>query len=760
MAVRHQNSSHVTGQPPSYYANNKLYKDAYSRTEWQTRTSRRIHDGFNITANYGLDAVTDDINSSPYSSPYYINGRFLSDNLVTQRGNSASVQGMKRLCIVPGTETRDDFADEDVETTLQMWQGKQIKFTIPYSGKVVGQTIRIRNTDMCTGILSIYLSAEENGRVLSETSVDLCNVSSDKFDHIELYSTQVIDQKANPRGKLYVRLEIWDEIELDNYSSNPFNTGKKIDIASTGKDNHYECVYRLADKNQPVEETYDYTRLPNRPLLGLIYSNSVSVPVDRLGNEKTGASVTDKGYRYDIFCVKGDNEAHLIIFDKEMQRVVEGTDITVDHRTENIQIAQCVDKKQNNWVYFVDGYSPLRRFKIGEWVASTVKSEATPHDPDCDPVIGASLIFFHNNRIYLSGFHDDPNLIQFSAIPDEEGPDFTTFPYRAYSPNMSPYLTSRNTPTAMVEYSSDQMMIIGKNFSSLFTTNVAIEAVTTPAKDSKAYPTQTSFFSDSVGVQSQGDICNYKGVLYSFDQKEGVRRFTGATWTVIPNDVSSYYDRVDMTKRRKLWGFSNKLYFNYTDAIDGKAKCLVWDMSMNYQQYPWFQDVDIPFCDVRFDETEELVGIHPDYPCIMSLYAEDVWRRLDTPITFERHTKYLSVPGSAGDMTVKRIHNKVLANSNRWWYVAYSTDKQKLRQTRGRDIWYRMPTYDTLIADEPVETPFPHQDIIEENAVFRFTLSHLRVRCSAIQEKVKCKTFRSQASLISTQIEIQIRPYN
>ena len=97
MALRFQNNPHVTGRVPSYYANNKQFKGSYAQNDVPGRTSRRIHDGFDLTRNYGLDTTSDDINSSPYSSPYYINGRYLADNLVFQRGNSSSVQGIKML---------------------------------------------------------------------------------------------------------------------------------------------------------------------------------------------------------------------------------------------------------------------------------------------------------------------------------------------------------------------------------------------------------------------------------------------------------------------------------------------------------------------------------------------------------------------------------------------------------------------------------------------------------------------------------------
>ena len=216
MATRWQNNPHPHGRVPIYYANNRQYPGAYAPTLSQTRVSRRIHDGFALTNNYGLDTTSDDVNSSLYSSPYYINGRYNSDNLTTQRANSASVQGNKYLLLPE--EYRDDgsdFSAEDMQTTIEMWQGKQIKFELPYNNKVVGNTISIKNTGGCTGILSIFFSTKPDALPIYETSVDLCKVSQDAFEHLKLYSNSVVKPLANPKGKLYVRMEIWDEISQE-----------------------------------------------------------------------------------------------------------------------------------------------------------------------------------------------------------------------------------------------------------------------------------------------------------------------------------------------------------------------------------------------------------------------------------------------------------------------------------------------------------------------------------------------------------------
>lgn len=834
MSWRYQNNPHAKGKNPSYYANNQTYPGSYARTDVPGRTSRRIHDGFDLTRNYGLDTTSDDINSSIYSSPYYINGRYLADNLVSQRGNSSSVQGIKMALFPDKYKRVADFSDSDIQTTLEMWQGKQIKFKIHYSGRLVGNTITLKNTEGCTGILSIYISDTEDGLPIYETAIDLCTVSQDKFEHRELYSITTVPATASPRKELFVRMEIWDEIKLppDQRSLNPFNTGKKIEIAASGIDNHQACVYRLQEKNRPVKEEYDYQYYPSVPLIGLIYSDWESVPVDRLDNMKTGATVSLNGYRYDIMCTKKEGEAEVIIYDREMNKIVQGTNISVDGRVEQLNIAQVTDTDKVTWVYYVDGYSPLQRFKIGEWNSSAfptgsadsvtaqidaetwynsdlgsasgtyiftyhnghweyneqeislatygislvgggpsegstitvlytvteggAKSVDSIQFVDARPVIGAKLIMFHNNRLYLAGFRNDPNLVQISAI-EAEGPNFTVFPYRLYAPNRSPYDTSRNPITALTEYASDQIMISFKNGYSIYSTYGSSRS--SGLED--FMPAQVSTFMDSAGVQSQGDITNYKGILYSYDEKEGLRRFTGALWNDVPDmrPVSSHFDRVDMARPRKLWGFSNKLYYNYYDKVDGKAKSLVWDQQMNYQQYPAFQDVDVPFCDVRYDETEDLVGIHADYPAIMKLYAEDTWRRFDTPITFERWTKYLSLPGNAADIIVKRVHVKVLANSNRIWNIGITGDKQQFTQYRAFDAWYRQPCWATLPAREPAETPFPVEDKYDKSAVYRLSIMGLRIECESVQVKVQARTFRSQASLLSTLVEVAPRNY-
>lgn len=508
-------------------------------------------------------------------------------------------------------------------------------------------------------------------------------------------------------------------------------------------------MYTLGDKNTPAKETYEYKTHPSRPLIGLVYNAWHSIPTVKEGAEKDGATVSLNGYRYDLFTIQNETETKLLIYDPAMNKVTLADNVKIDGRADHLSLIQFKDQ-----IYYVDGYSPLQKFTIGTWVSSVIS--ASSGDDDDQPVIAASNIFKHLNRIVLNGFRYDPNLNQISMF-DENGPLPEKF-YRFYSPDNYPQETSINPVTAVIEYTTDQIMILGKEFSSLFYTGADLEGTSTTAS---AQPRQVGTFMDGIGVQSQGDVCNFKATIYSFDPDEGLRRYNGSKWERLggANNVDSLYARIDMNKPRKLWGYANKLYLNYTDTTDGRPKCLIYDLGLNYQSFPVFQDIDLPFCDVRIHDDYDLIGIHPDYPCIMKLYAEDTWSRLDSPIVFERHTKWVSVPGGANDLWVKRAWAKVLANSDRWWWVAINADKNLQLQVRGPEAWYRQPVWATIDTEDPVETPFPYQDISEESAVFRMFLSHIRLKGESTQVKVKCKTFRDQASLIGTGWQVQALNY-
>ena len=82
-----------------------------------------------------------------------------------------------------------------------------------------------------------------------------------------------------------------------------------------------------------------------------------------------------------------------------------------------------------------------------------------------------------------------------------------------------------------------------------------------------------------------------------------------------------------------------------------------------------------------------------------------------------------------------------------------------MTQFRGHDKYYRQPVWDTITVQEPAETPFPFEDVFEENAIYQMSLTNIRLQCSAVQVRAKTKTFRNQANLVSIALEVQPRQF-
>ena len=82
-----------------------------------------------------------------------------------------------------------------------------------------------------------------------------------------------------------------------------------------------------------------------------------------------------------------------------------------------------------------------------------------------------------------------------------------------------------------------------------------------------------------------------------------------------------------------------------------------------------------------------------------------------------------------------------------------------MTQFRGHDVYWRQPVWDTITVKEPAETPFPFEDEFEKNAIYRIDILDLRIRCSSIQARIKTKTFRCQADLVSIEFEVSPKQF-
>ncbi len=744
--------SNSFGQPGRrlswWNSQNEIYEGIYARGQSQTRSSRRLHDGLMEAANYGLDADDDDQNTSAFASPYYVNGRYFSKRAKVNRANISSRYGIyRRIC---PDERLVDFTDDDILTWLKLRQGERWEFQLNCeNNQVIGNTITIRNTGKSKGYLLIEAAQDRELSPDYMTFIALRDLT-DEAVHKKLYDINTITPE---NGSLWISLSIYDDIkdmhlDLEDESrrdypdtSEPFAQNTYIEIAASGMASRQIAEYEMPNTNRRLQEIqYDYHRKPSAPLIGLIYSTWAPVPVDKIGNEQDGATVFRDGHRYDIFAGNNGTDAKLFIYDYEKNSFVDGVDIPIDLTTPIVYIGQPDDS-----VYFVDKAHALRQFVIGSWEASDVTADNSESGTPLQAPDGAGLLCFYNNRLYLANFPDEPNLAMCSQI-EKDGPHYNEFPYRWYIPNKNQKETSSMPITAVVPYSSTSIMFATTKTASLFTASASFET---------GIPTLLDFYGDNTGVESQGDICNYAGTIYQFSSTEGIRRFNGAKWEVVPNSVNRLFRRVDMSKPRKLFGYSNGLYFSYIDSVDGQQKVLFWDMLMNYQQYPWFQDTNISFADVRADKEFNILSTHAKYLCVENIYHTDTWADFDTPIVLERHSKYFQVPGLANDMILRRLWPTFLGDSTRSWWVALSLQTKRtmanIDAVNNVFVWRK-------VVHKSIEKPDAPTDIFKnvdtEQPGIKRTSIDLSASAISFQWRIKTYTFDSQANMLYVLPEI------
>lgn len=386
---------------------------------------------------------------------------------------------------------------------------------------------------------------------------------------------------------------------------------------------------------------------------------------------------TDEG-KFLVFPIKYDSGIELWRFnvDTHVYTQIDTSAAPVDQKAEAVRFAQGLGK-----LYFVDGYSPLQRIDLSTWKSelAIAKQEdidepnVTPQDMQAQP--GASLILRINNRIWLAGFKEDPNFVQYSILnsltgtPDAKtenaGVQYDQFSDISwfYSPDRSPKDSVCGPITALANF--DGNLII-------FRTNGA--SVWKPGNEFSS-PSQADMYSYNIGVESQEDVCNLNGALYIYNRSEGVRRFTGADAVMQSMPIDNELRKLPYNSPRFLFAHANKVRL-YCDPKDrGYADHNFIYFTILANQSPWYCDDNTPAVWLLGDQNDDTVyAMHPLYPAIYEVDAEDQFTDFDSSITMQYHTTYKS-PGEISGWTIlHRVLLKLVASSTNIWFIGVDFD--------------------------------------------------------------------------------------
>lgn len=637
----------------------RFYPDVYSRTTkpWQTRVGRRNREQTTFANLLGLNTAFDDLHKRDGESPFLRNVRYMGNKQTVQRAQVTSRDGAKLLGIKEYS-TIDAYPEQ---YHIEMWEGQAIEFNIEPTDKlIIGGSLMIRNKEEASGRLRVFLKQDHSSRPICDANIALDGISQNEY--VER-SFKFINPLRATSG-LTLRLEIEGDIEPD--ACGDIAEGRKIWITASGYKNHLAATYSSPNVNECMrEEAYDWKEEPSIPCMKLFYSTGIPM--------KKGYMVCTKDGRFLVFPLKYDTGIELWRFnvDTHVYTQIDTSEAPVDSRAEAVRFAQGLGK-----LYFVDGYSNLQRIDLSTWKSEVALAKqkdidepnVTPQDMQAQP--GASLIIRIRNRIWLAGFKEDPNFVQYSILnsltgtPDEKtenaGIQYDQFSDISwfYSPDRSPKDSVCGPITALANF--DGSLVI-------FRTNGC--SVWKPGNEFSS-PSQQDMYSYNIGVESQEDVCNSNGTLYIYNRSEGVRRFTGADATFQSSQIDNELRKLSYDSPRFMFAHANKVRL-YCDLKNrGYADHNFIYNIMLANTSPWYCDDNTPVTWLIGDQNSDTVyAMHALYPAIYEVDAEGQYTDFDSSITMQYHTPYKSPEEPVGYSILHRVLLKLVASSTNIWYV-------------------------------------------------------------------------------------------
>lgn len=636
-----------------------FYPDLYSRTTkpWQTKVGRRNREFSSFSNLLGLNTAFDDIHKRDGESPFLRNVRYMGNKQTVQRAQVTSRDGARLL----GAKDAGTISAYPEQYHIEMWEGQAIEFNIePTDKMIIGGSFNIRNKEGAAGRLRVFLKQDHSSRPVCDANIALEGISKNEF---VTRSFRFITPLKADKG-LTLRLEVEGDIEPD--ACGDIAEGRKIWITASGYKNHLAASYTSPNVNECMrEEPYNWHEEPSIPCVTLTYS--VGTPM------KKGYMVcTDEG-KFLVFPIKYANEIQLWRFnvDTHVYTQIDTSAAPVDIRAEAVRFAQGLGK-----LYFVDGYSNLQRIDLSTWKSEVALAKqedidepnVTPQDMQAQP--GASLILRINNRIWLAGFKEDPNFVQYSILnsltgtPDAKtenaGVQYDQFSDISwfYSPDRSPKDSVCGPITALANF--DGKLVI-------FRTNGC--SVWKPGNEF-ASPSQQDMYSYNIGVESQEDVTNLNGALFIYNRSEGVRRFTGADASYQSIQIDNELRKLPYDSPRFLFGHANKIRLYCDLKGRGYADHNFIYFMMLANTSPWYCDDNTPVCWAVGDQNDDTIyAMHPLYPAIYEVDAEGQYTDFDSSITMQYHTAYKSPGELSGWTIVHRVLLKLVASSTNIWYI-------------------------------------------------------------------------------------------
>lgn len=695
------------------------HASVYARTTdtWTTRYYNRKQDPiFNLL---GLSTAPDDFHKPEGSSPYLTNIRHMGEREEEQRAQSMSRKGAE-LVVALGEDIFDRNPDE-ANTYLSLFEGRAIEWELTHSRKLTGISLHLQNFDKVVGALEITVRHPDTKQELANAVLITDDISENRFTNYRLRFIQDV-----PQTRVLIRARIIDSLTDEERESG--EQPKSLRILAIAGGEHQRADYRLPNVNDALEEEpYTWETVPLLPLAGTMVNDWEIL--------KRPEEFRTAGVRHLAVPVRHDGIVEIWGVNLETKVPYVITSL-VNSSAQSVRFAQA-----EGFLYYVDG-ERLKRINLTTMEAEVVVPKAEDITvPGVNPgqltaKEGATLIHYFKNRIYLSGFKDDPNFVQVSLI-DSVKPRFDQFNDGFYSPDQSPELSTDSPITAMADI-NDYVVIFRTDGLSAYDYGSG-----TSASDSRQVTPEGA----QLGVENPECVTKANNNLYFYNKKVGLVRFAGSVNRTLGSDIENLISKIKNHDNVSVaWDDAAKAVRIYC-SFDGEQndRCIYYYSELE-GRLPFYMDTNTPVSTaVQATDQDVLYGFHSGVANVMIIDSPNKYTDYDSYIVMEQHTQYRVPPTSdvSGTTYIRRLHLHELAGKRHSVYIALDVD-HKDRPI----VWRRF-------------IDVPEEDAPNPDAVFQQTAEPgkvvisipMYVACNMYQVRFKRYCYRDSGEILGVGIE-------
>lgn len=763
------------------YPNKKFFQrpeGAYARSDsWTTRHYHRKTGGSIQATMAGLNVTDSDFTRRNGESPYLMNARLNGSKETRSRSQSMSRPGQAFKGMPQGSEVVSQRALSDGVNWFPVREFQTIRYEVDNPERVIGIGLWLRSKDNKASSAHFLAIIREEG-----TLKELCRafIPVRRLGDARLHWFRLI---RSFKGKAVVDVTLIDDM---NQSGVPLDTN--VEVLFGGEDNHELANHDVPNLDQALRETsYRFEPGVGAPLTSIRSTAWRTFPVWLQnghfvsGNKRWMAVGVIKSngkkavYKYPYLEVTQGGKSHKRITGPVTEMIPEGK---INQSATEVRMTQAGDA-----LYFVDGNSPLQRVKLNDWtvedaVPSNVdilgfvggdyyyKGSVIFHggsiqrakkdfeagdnfnqaDWESSPLSdyaawpGASLIYFLNNRLALSGFHKDtvgtpgksePNMVILSTI-DSISPKYDFFNKTIeffYTPDRASAATATSPITGFADMNDNLIVFMTDTLS----------FVSIPNGIEFGDSSQTTPHGSGYGVLRQEHITQGRNNIYFYNVTEGVMRLGGSISTVMSGPVDALLRRIVDPEDVYLQIHKSALRLYYHEEGDTNNECLYNYTNFKQHRSYWFRDGNTPLAYLNSDQGYDVeLGVGSEYPCVIEVEVQDRGD-FDCSIVYEYHTNYMAAPNKINEMIIRRVHVTSMQDFNASIFIGLDVDHKD-----NPIVWRRFIEYNERDSDDADDIFYDTQDRGSKTVSARIVTNDARL----VQLRVKQFCYESQAGIL------------